>query len=86
MKEHWLSMSQSSVADNAYTLFSDFSMGDFPNGTGYTGPYGNKNALTFNNPTWTGNQIVSQVNANNPLGINWRFRYGSLFGLYSFSW
>ena len=65
-----LSMSQSSIADNAYTLFSDFSMGDFPNGTGYTGPYGNKNALTFNNPTWTGNQIVSQVNANNPLGIN----------------
>ena len=75
-----LSMSQSSVADNAYTLFSDFSIGDFPNGNGYSGPYGNKNAITFNNPTWTGNQAVSLVNSLNPLGINF-----SVLGMDHFS-
>ena len=45
-----LSMGQSHATDNAYTLFSDFAVNSW-NG-GYMGPYGNKNAITFTNPTW----------------------------------
>ena len=43
-------MGQSHATDNAYTLFSDFAVNSW-NG-GYMGPYGNKNAITFTNPTW----------------------------------
>ncbi len=46
-----LSMSQSNNADDAYTLFSDFAAASLNDGS-YMGPYGNKSALTFNNPTW----------------------------------
>ncbi len=45
-----LSVGQSHATDNAYTLFTDFPA--FQWDGGYMGPYGNKNALTFNNPTW----------------------------------
>ena len=45
-----LSMSQSHATDNAYTLFSDFAANSWDGG--YMGPYGNKNAITFTNPTW----------------------------------
>ncbi|MAV13794.1 MAG: hypothetical protein CMC28_02415 [Flavobacteriaceae bacterium] len=45
-----LSMSQSHATDNAYTLFGDFAVNSWDGG--YMGPYGNKNAITFTNPTW----------------------------------
>ena len=47
-----LSMSQSNNPDDAYTLFSDFAAQSLGNDGSYMGPYGNKRALTFNNPTW----------------------------------
>lgn len=47
-----LSMSQSNNPDDAYTLFSDFSAQSLGSNGSYMGPYGNKRALTFNNPTW----------------------------------
>ena len=60
-----LSMSQSSVADNAYTLFSDFPAASFQDG--YLGPMGNKNAITFNNPTWQpGFVALEGLNAFHP--------------------
>ena len=60
-----LSMSQSSVADNAYTLFSDFPGAYFQDG--YLGPMGNKNAITFNNPTWQpGFVALEGLNAFHP--------------------
>ena len=45
-------MSQSNNPDDAYTLFSDFSAQSLGSNGSYMGPYGNKRALTFNNPTW----------------------------------
>jgi len=45
-----LSMGQSHATDNAYTLFSDFAAMSWDGGS--LGPYGNKNAITFTNPTW----------------------------------
>lgn len=60
-----LSMSQSSIADNAYTLFSDFPGASFQGG--YLGPMGNKNAITFNNPTWQpGFAALGGLNAFHP--------------------
>ena len=47
-----LSMSQSNNPDDAYTLFSDFAIQSLGTDGSYMGPYGNKRALTFNNPTW----------------------------------
>ena len=43
-------MGQSHSTDNAYTLFSDFAAMSWDGGS--MGPYGNKNAITFTNPTW----------------------------------